>query len=1595
MLAGLFHKLTPLWTPFGGRWRRTEKNWRAKLAALVARRVKAMSDCVLSMKPAKTVQSSANLSRALAIECLEPRQLLSGTPFSWTTYLASITPVSQPSGDMPADMSQEVPLSTFTPGLGFPDMPTDAAYHAFVLGYNSLVTSVADAPTERPGAWGEIAAANSYEYRVHLDDNGMLPVVWDINWGDGSPLDRVASGTPWADHAYAGAGTYSITVAAYSDLGSFSFDTTGATPSAITADLAPVPPGLHVTNDPDTFVGQSFSLAGNAAFSFPNPGAGNYANFSYDIGWGDGTSDTTGTLTLEGDNSGLPTLIYSFSDTHTYSSLTSDPTADPYTLTINVANTDLPGDPAVYSQSFPVFVLDVPPVVSSITPSAAAIDASSETFTVNFSSPVTNVQSSDFTLDGSGISGTIETPTAVDATSGYADQYTVTVDNLSYTGSTNSGTLGLDLLDNDSITDANSTPLGGVGLGNGSFVGQTCIVSSQLIWSGTSGENWNSADAWTIGGSSVTTSWVPGSDAVIPVGVTSIAIGSGDTINANSITFLDNTTLSGGTIDLGTGGTTIDVESNSATIASLIEDTGTLDKIGLGTLLLNNSSNTFSSTEIDDGTVQLGATGVLGSTSGKLGINGGTLDLAAHDLALLSLYGDFGTIMDSGDTAPTLTVTDGTSAFGGSIVGDVVVEGDTTPAGNQTSISLQSSADPVEYGQSVTFTASVTAAGATTDQLTGEIIFYDGGTALGDAVSVDASGQATLTTTLSAGNRDITAVYSDDSQFATSTSADLYVQVAALATITDLPTDAVENSSVTLGSTVAGVPSDSTTPYAWTAIDSEGYIITTGTDSTLTFTPDTYGPCTVSLTASSDGVPGPTDTEFFNVGEVTGDGSLAFTSGESIPTQYVDVGQTLTLPTQYFTDPGLGNDHTAIVSWDDGTSDSAQVYEESFDGTTLTPGTIDDNHVYTTASGTPYDCTLTLSDGNVSVTESFSVYVLAGSVALTDFKPTSDGSQLQVSYTVSTASTSPFNIDIYTSTDGTTPGELLMSYPVTDSGDLTVTSGTPRTVSFTPAFDDFQSNYQLIAVADASTDTATNTAPFDGGIFVAASVTASPAQNVIYVFGTNTGSGDTVNIYGSGDTIPNSVDFDGTSFPYGSITPSITSIHVRGEAGNDTFEAASDVTLPLWLYGGSGNSTLDGGAGDDVIVGGAGTNVIHGGDGFNSPEIVDNSDTTATFTGLASNYSETGSGWSNDPSAASAYNGDQRIATAATGSTATWTFAGLTTGAYYDVYVTWFPVWGSSTEAQYTVIDPGYTTSSSLPAIDQTQPPTDDQAAGVFWNDLGVFQSQSGTLDVSLTSDTSGYAIAGAVRLVENASAPTTNLVMNSFGVDSNGNLAVTYTVTGAAATPFSIGIYQSTDGKQAGNLVGTIDVSGENDLAGNNDLAVGSHTLEYLGDLGGLDAGQYYIAKLDAYDEVYETTKSDNLSAPLIGVFEDADGSLDVLAANDGDNHDIEITQNTSTGAVSVTEDSGAPLTFADAGEIYVMAYQGNDTISAADVIAPMEINGGSGSDTIVGGDGGNTIYGGLAGGNTILAGAGDDTIHGDGDTSNTITGGSGTDTI
>lgn len=78
-----------------------------------------------------------------------------------------------------------------------------------------------------------------------------------------------------------------------------------------------------------------------------------------------------------------------------------------------------------------------------------------------------------------------------------------------------------------------------------------------------------------------------------------------------------------------------------------------------------------------------------------------------------------------------------------------------------TTTSVTSSVDPSLFGQPVTFTATVSTAGMGTP--TGLVQFFDNGNAIGSPVTLNASGQAQLTTSaLSVGNHTITAQYAGD-----------------------------------------------------------------------------------------------------------------------------------------------------------------------------------------------------------------------------------------------------------------------------------------------------------------------------------------------------------------------------------------------------------------------------------------------------------------------------------------------------------------------------------------------------------------------------------------------------------------------------------------------------------------------------------------------------------------------------------------------------------------------------------------------------------------------------------------------------------------
>jgi hypothetical protein len=108
------------------------------------------------------------------------------------------------------------------------------------------------------------------------------------------------------------------------------------------------------------------------------------------------------------------------------------------------------------------------PTVSSIVRAGSdPTKANSVSWTVTFSESVTGVDASDFSLASTGLSGA-----SITGVSGNNATRTVTAN----TGSGN-GTLGLNLVDDDTILDLAGNKLGGTGAGNGNKTGEVYTVS--------------------------------------------------------------------------------------------------------------------------------------------------------------------------------------------------------------------------------------------------------------------------------------------------------------------------------------------------------------------------------------------------------------------------------------------------------------------------------------------------------------------------------------------------------------------------------------------------------------------------------------------------------------------------------------------------------------------------------------------------------------------------------------------------------------------------------------------------------------------------------------------------------------------------------------------------------------------------------------------------------------------------------------------------------------------------------------------------------------------------------------------------------------
>ena len=265
---------------------------------------------------------------------------------------------------------------------------------------------------------------------------------------------------------------------------------------------------------------------------------------------------------------------------------------------------------------------------------------------------------------------------------------------------------------------------------------------------------------------------------------------------------------------------------------------------------------------------------LYGTTTGGGAFSSGTvfkLDPAGHETVLYSFIGTKvgttgdgsaplgGLIMDSAGKLYGTTSSGGQStarcAFG---CGTIFV----LEPGGVTTTTLTSSPNPSAYGQSVTFTATVTA--QSTGTPTGTVAFSSNGFTLGTA-TLNTSGQATFTTNSAAqgnplpkGSDSIVAQYGGDSTFASSTSTPLSQQVGALTATTTALTSSVNPSvsgqPVTFTATVT--PQGSGTPTGTVTFSEGGTTLGTGSlnaSAQATFTTTSLAQGTHSIVAQYGG----------------------------------------------------------------------------------------------------------------------------------------------------------------------------------------------------------------------------------------------------------------------------------------------------------------------------------------------------------------------------------------------------------------------------------------------------------------------------------------------------------------------------------------------------------------------------------------------------------------------------------------------------------------------------------------------------------------------------------------------------------------------
>jgi fibronectin-binding autotransporter adhesin len=395
--------------------------------------------------------------------------------------------------------------------------------------------------------------------------------------------------------------------------------------------------------------------------------------YSATVIWGDGT-DTVYTYSNNRSSPIVETWVGNLGEFTVYGSHTYSTAVSGATFSVSVT---YPGGPSTSAS-------DTLPTVTSIACAGSPIAPGATTlaFDVNFNEAVTGVAASDFVLSGGNSTGTISSVT------GSGSSYVVTVTCVS-----GSGLLGLNFVNNGSVTNAFGTPVGCFGAGSGNFAGQQYALSSQFYWSGGSGSF--GGDNWNVGSTTGPFSaWMNGANANIGTTAGTVTLSSAVTCGA-----LD---LAGGTLDLngyslytsglsgdGTvtnnGGATATLTLDSAYFQGVIEDGASPTAV---VAVANEATFQGINTYTGGTTVDAAATLILGWVGATGNIAGNVVDSGSIWFAPAQAAAYDGNISGSGSVAYVGAWNSGEFTLGGNntYAGGTIIESGTLAAGSASAL---------------------------------------------------------------------------------------------------------------------------------------------------------------------------------------------------------------------------------------------------------------------------------------------------------------------------------------------------------------------------------------------------------------------------------------------------------------------------------------------------------------------------------------------------------------------------------------------------------------------------------------------------------------------------------------------------------------------------------------------------------------------------------------------------------------------------------------------------------------------------------------------------------------------------------------------